>query len=667
MPPLLAPFASPAHTHAPAAGDASPGHAHLPFRPDIEGLRGLAIVLVVAYHVGVPGFRGGFVGVDVFFVLSGYLITALLAAEIGRTGRVDLPRFYARRARRLLPASALALVVTIAAGMLVYSPLEELHLARSAVATALYVSNVYFQESVSYFGPAAGSNPLLHTWSLAVEEQFYLAWPLLILLAGRKSRPRLTFALAAVGVVSLAACVWMTGRYPTVAFYGTPLRAWEFAAGGLACLLPAGFRGRYAGALAWPAIAAVLASAVLLSREIPFPGAAALLPVLGTAALLASCAAEPRGAVARALGTPVPRLLGRLSYSWYLWHWPALVLAAALAPGLPLAGRMAVALGSLGVAGAAYAWVERPIRENRYLAARPRRSLAGAGALTLAGVSCALLWYGVAVRQRQAPEQARIVAASQDRSRLYEQGCMNGGLHDARVLECAFGDTTAAETVVLLGDSHAAQWFPALERAVEERGWKLVTMLKAMCPAGRVPAWNPHLRRDAPKCAEWRESALDRIAGMRPAAVVQASWDGYVLQGERRTEFARLTPAQWEEGVRSTLQALTAAGTKVLLVRDPPSPGMDVPTCLSRGGTCVMERGKVLNTPAFRAETAAARGLAVSILDLTDRFCDGEACPAQADGIIRYFDANHVSATYAASLSSVFVRALDPLVSRPDP
>jgi peptidoglycan/LPS O-acetylase OafA/YrhL len=668
MPPVLAAPASSPALAAPAGPSPTEGHGRMAFRPDIEGLRGIAVLLVVAYHAGIPGVSGGFVGVDVFFVLSGYLITALLVAEIGRTGKVDLARFYARRARRLLPASLLALAVTIAAGALVYSPMEALHLGRSAIATAVYASNVYFQESIGYFAPAAGRNPLLHTWSLAVEEQFYLVWPMLILLAGRRSRARLAYALAGLCVVSLLGCVWLTSRHPPIAFYGTPLRAWEFGVGGLACLLPAAAVGRrQAGALAWAGAAAVLAAAVLFSHRTPFPGIAAALPVLGTAALLVAAASAPRGMVARGLGTPGPQLLGRLSYSWYLWHWPALVITAALVPGLSLGGRVGVALLSLAVAWAAYTWVERPIRESRFLAGRPRLTLQGAAVLTLAGLTLAGAWYASILRQRRSPEQARFVAASLDRSRAYADGCMNGGLHDARVRECTFGDTTSAVTVVLFGDSHAAQWLPAVERAALERGWKVVTMLKGLCPASRVTVFNPHLRRASPECAQWRASALLRIAELRPAAVVQASWDGYVRHPLIDDSFARLTTDQWGEGTRSTLRALTAGGTPVLLVRDAPSPGVDVPVCLSRGSTCTANREQGLHEGVFQAERAAARGLPVAILDLTDRFCDATLCRAEADGVIRYFDANHITASYAAALSPAFAAALDPLVSRAPP
>lgn len=662
---LLAPPPRPAPAHAPPPeAPAPPAHHRLAFRPDIEGLRGVAVLLVVAYHAGVPGFGGGFVGVDVFFVLSGYLITALLRAEVQQTGRVDLVQFYARRVRRLLPAAALVLAATVVAGVMIYSPLESLRMARSAVAAALYSSNMLFVHSLDYFAPAVKTNPLLHTWSLAAEEQFYLVWPLLVILAARRPRIRLAPLLAALSLVSLVLCVWATTRFPTWAFYTTPLRAWEFGIGGLACMLPAAVLSRrHAGALAFAGAAAVLVAGFAFSARTQFPGIAALLPVLGTAAVLVAGAAEPRGLVGRALGTRLPQLLGRFSYAWYLWHWPVLVMAAALVPGISLPGRIACALLALVAAWATFVCVERPVRQSRALAARPWASLGVGAALTAVALAFGLAWYAATARQLATPAQARLVAAAADRSRIYGEDCMVGRLRNATLRECTFGDTTSAVTIVLFGDSHATHWFPALDRLAIERGWKLVTLLKVQCPAPRVLVFSPRLSAYVPQCSEWRESALRRIAELRPAAVVHASWHGYVQGVDGRTGAAHLTPAEWGAGARSTFQAITAGGTPVLLVRDPPSMPRDVPACLSAGGACDMERARVLHEAAFQAEAAAARGLPVGILDATNRFCDAERCHVETDGRVLYFDANHITATTAASMAPDFGRELDQLMA----
>src|SRR5271166_5548935 len=256
------------------------------FRPDIEGLRGIAVLLVSLFHCDVPGFSGGFVGVDVFFVLSGYLITGLLVAEVKKTSRLSLLHFYARRVRRLLPASALTLVVTLLMAAVILAPQELLFTGRAARATALYVSNIFFSlNSAGYFAPDVKSNPLLHTWSLAVEEQFYLFWPLLIILGLQvwRSRKALLALLSGLTLISLGVCVWSTARGGTFAFYELPARAWEFGIGGLAVLLPRGTLKLSSGwwsALGWLGILAILGSAHFIGDN-NFPGWIALFPVMG--------------------------------------------------------------------------------------------------------------------------------------------------------------------------------------------------------------------------------------------------------------------------------------------------------------------------------------------------------------------------------------------------
>src|SRR5690349_18401435 len=295
----------------------------LSFRTDIEGLRGIAVLIVVAYHCRVPGFSGGFVGVDVFFVLSGYLITGLLVAEIQKTSRLNLLQFYARRARRLLPASALALMVTLLIGAVILAPNELSFAGRAGRATALYMSNIFFAiNAADYFAPDVETNPMLHTWSLAVEEQFYLVWPLLIILGLQlwRSKKSLVAVLAALTLASLAISVWFTARGGTFAFYELPARAWEFGIGGLAVLLPRGalkLPARGWLALAWVGVLAILSSGYFLSGDGRFPGWIALIPVLGTVAAMVAGAEQPHRGVGALLDSAPLQMFGTLSYSWY--------------------------------------------------------------------------------------------------------------------------------------------------------------------------------------------------------------------------------------------------------------------------------------------------------------------------------------------------------------
>ena len=313
------------------------------FRPDIEGLRGIAVLIVVLFHCGVPGFTGGFAGVDVFFVLSGYLITGLLVNEVQKTSRLNLSNFYARRVRRLLPASALTLVVTLLMASVILAPQELMFTGRAARATALYVSNIFFAiNGADYFAPEVKSNPLLHTWSLAVEEQFYLFWPLLIIVGLQlwRSKRALLAVLSALTIMSLAASVWFTARGGTFAFYELPARAWEFGIGGLAVLLPRGIlklSSRWWAGFGWLGIFAIVGSAYFIRGTADFPGWIALFPVLGTTLALVAGAEQPHRGASILLDTAPLQMLGLLSYSWYLWHWPFLVFSKAILPGISVA------------------------------------------------------------------------------------------------------------------------------------------------------------------------------------------------------------------------------------------------------------------------------------------------------------------------------------------
>ena len=341
------------------------------FRPDLEGLRAVAVILVLLYHAQVPWVSGGYVGVDVFFVLSGFLITGLLARELAATGRVDLPAFYARRARRLLPAASVTLLVTMVASALVLPPLRVPDVAGDTVAAAFYVSNMRFAiQATDYLGSALPPSPVLHFWSLGVEEQFYLFWPALLLFASgvafRARRVsdglrRLAIILAITFVLSLAISLWLTDVAQPWAFFSLPARAWELALGALLALPAAGrwVPARAAPWLGWAGVVMVVLSGLVLDEATKFPGVAALLPTMGSALVIAAglraaglspdaqaTAASPdaqadaspdaqadapprrnlrRFAVpAAVLGLAPLRFFGRISYSLYLWHWPIL-------------------------------------------------------------------------------------------------------------------------------------------------------------------------------------------------------------------------------------------------------------------------------------------------------------------------------------------------------
>ena len=361
-------------------------------RGDIEGLRAVAVVLVVLFHASIGGVPGGFVGVDVFFVISGFLITGLLLREQTGTGTISLSSFYARRARRLLPAAALVLLVTLVASIVVLPPLLVPGVATDTAAAALYVSNMGFAvQATDYFAAGQAPSPILHFWSLGVEEQFYVFWPAVVLLVTRGAlRPgrRVGVTVVAIAVASFAFALWLTSAAEPWAFFSLPTRAWELALGG--CLAVAGRRlnllpERAAVAAGWIGLALLVFAGVALNETTPFPGTAALLPTVGAALVIVSGARPNAFGPARLLGTAIPRFLGRISYSLYLWHWPVLVLpAVAAGVPLPLPERIVLVVVSVALAAATSRWVEDPFRHGRFIGTLPRRNLAMAGALTVA-------------------------------------------------------------------------------------------------------------------------------------------------------------------------------------------------------------------------------------------------------------------------------------------
>lgn len=640
------------------------------FRPDIEGLRAIAVLLVVAFHYGVPGVAGGFIGVDVFFVLSGYLITGLLASEAWKTGTISLSGFYARRVRRLLPASALMLAATMGVAYFAFSPLEQEEFTGTAVSTAVYLSNRHFALKASdYFGTEIASNPLLHTWSLAVEEQFYLVWPLLVLVAFRigRSRTILYSCLALVSVLSFAGCLAVTRMHQPAAFFLPHYRAWEFGLGGLATFITSSNSlriRRFGNVLGWAGLAGILLAGVTISGETPFPGTAALLPVLSTVAVLVAGALGAGGAE-RLLKAPILQYTGKLSYSLYLWHWPVLVVGTAWLGELGVEERVFLAAGSFGLAAIAHHFVENPIRFNRYLLPRPALSLVMAGAITAVGLGMAFTWRWSALRL---PQYKTFASVRGDIPRLYAERC-RAEIGVSTPIECAFGNkgTNASATVVLFGDSHAAQWFPALDRIAKEQNWRLVTFIKTGCPAVPVAVYNSPRRGEEPQCREWREAVVRRIVTMHPSAVITSNYSHYA---QPKSAGTRIEPSEWGSATRQLVSRFDDAGIRVVLLRDTPRPGFDVPRCLARaawrqsGGCDPVKRSDALDPDVFRAEQRSLQGRSNAfLLDLTDSICGAEACELQRQGMIIYRDENHLTARFAETLAEPLGRRLVPLVS----
>lgn len=644
------------------------------FRADIEGLRGIAILLVIAFHAGVSWTAGGYVGVDVFFVISGFFITGLLAREVRDTGDIDLAEFYARRARRLLPAFLLVVLATVAAALWLYAPIDQRSIAADARVVALSSGNVLFaRTAVNYH--AAADNPFLHTWSLAVEEQFYLVWPLLFVFVGRAygsagaTRRRLIGWISLAGALSFLASLWITRVAQPWAFFGMPTRLWEFALGGVAALVISSETNKRGGSLLQLAgLASIGFAALAFHDATPYPGVAALVPTLGTVALLVGGDTAPTGAVTRLLEAPWLRWLGRLSYSWYLWHWPLVGLAAIIDWEIGVAGRIAWSAAALVLAWLTHRFVEEPARRGTLLRERPQMLNAVALGATVAVAMIAHSAMLVAQRNTSSSEQRRYAAAREDGM---AHDCW-GSLLESATAPCVFGDTASRTSVVLMGDSHAEHWLPAVDRIGRDRGWKVIAMVKPACPVADVELVSSRLKRRYTECTRWRRSMLRRILALRPDAVILSSYDHY-MPSDGGHSASGVTPASWREGLRRTYGVLSRAGITTVVIRDVPRVGFDVPGCLSRrashapfsGKPCEYDRERSLNHHAVQAQTDAARGMQhVVLVDMNDRICPSRRCQVVQRGAIVYRDGDHLTATFSEREAPVLGERIRAVVPR---
>jgi peptidoglycan/LPS O-acetylase OafA/YrhL len=683
--------------------------AQAKYRPDIDGLRAIAILSVVFYHAGFPGFSGGFVGVDVFFVISGFLISALLFNEAVTTGRVNLSAFYARRVRRLMPAGLLVVAVTLLLGGIFMAPVsdDQRSLARSAMAVAFFGSNFFFFNMThGYFDAPTFRMPLLHTWSLAIEEQYYLIWPLLMLVVFRFSRAsdaegttrkRTVWALSAMLLVSLAVCIGTTPSYQNFAYYLLPARVWEFAIGGLAGLAGPAFYARlrrFAEILAAAGLALIAYSIAALDEGTSFPGWAAILPVLGATLLIVGMTAEEQGIVRGLLGSRPMVLIGLLSYSWYLWHWPLLSIYRTYNLGVPNIGGNAIVVSfALMLAGLTYLGIERPIRLRRpWLFSGTRSTLFAGAAISLTTLLLAgglLAWRH---HQKSADAYRWTVQAHGDHL-PFEKECTKPAQPEGVVpLEkCSHGPDNKHPKVLLWGDSHAHHMLPMLTAAFPDLAvYELTKHGCAPLIADESQAIGQRAQPTgyAKSCQEFNQRVLREIRVLKgrglEGVVVSARWPAHFSQpsiaviDNPRGKVGLPDPkvmAQVRADVQAeldiTLSILERSGLRVAVLAPIPQLIYPAPACLAtyQPSHCAVAR-MTIDTLLKDATAAVAEVVSrhpnVRLIQLIDFFCDEQACHAVRDGKILYHDDDHLTATGARELGHFLRNDLAWLRGRPD-
>lgn len=648
---------TPGGANPPGVSVSGPPHPGIAYRPEIDCLRAIAVLAVVLYHAAPEWLPGGFVGVDVFFVLSGYLITRLLADEKTRTGRIDYLAFYARRVRRLFPAMAVVtVIVALAAWWLlgrhgsVYRQTGE-----SAAASLLFAANVYFPSQLgAYFDGPAERMPLLHLWSLAVEEQFYLVYPALLALLWRLIPGGVARWLAIIAVGSLGLAEYWVHIQPERAFYLMPARFWELAAGALLALSPARpARRTGTGLAAATGLLLVLLAAWLTPRLGYFPASAALPAVAGTVLVLWAIHrdADGRGPLRWLQWRPLVSI-GLVSYSLYLWHWPLLAFDANLRlDPAPVAWRLLLCLLALGLAWASWRWVEQPFRRSR---ARP-------GRIVLAGIAASLLLAGgmfALSRADRVPEATARQAerAAQDFAPGMRQ-CHFDVDDEVTALKppACRSDPGRAPRVVVWGDSQGWAWKPFAWALADARGESAMAITMNSCPPTGLAMDNvPPL--PSAGCRRLNELASASLADGRAALVVLA------LRWPAGGAGPGPVPAAIADRIRGIEAIIERVGpaTPVLVIGPTPLMRRPAPECLSLGweSRCAQPRAEFDQRSArVRAELSSlqARHGNVVVVDPTLYFCDAAKCPVARDGHALYWDGNHVSASAAAAFAARFI------------
>jgi peptidoglycan/LPS O-acetylase OafA/YrhL len=672
----------------------------------------VAVLLVAFDHAGIPGFTGGYVGVDVFFVISGFLITGILAREAQETGRLSIAGFYARRARRILPAATVTLLAVVAASGLIFTVVRLRTVLTHATWAALFAANIYSARAgTDYFARQdTFVSPVLHFWSLAVEEQFYLVWPplaALVVWAGARRhgfgpalRRRLRLVVVVLGGASLAWSIWETAAAPTPAYYSTLTRGWELAAGALLALCTDAV-ARWApparAAASWVGLGLIGAAALHYGTGTAFPGYHAMVPVVGAVLVLAGGVDPPRHGAGLVLDTPPMRWFGDISYSLYLWHWPILVLPV-LYLAQPLTGMQRLALLALATAVAwlSYRYVERPLLRAQPLNRTPLASLAlwpAAVSLVLGAVSVTGLVaipphpnmtavdFAAPMLPGYSPVAAVRLAAAQARAgrplptELYPDledlaadipawpGCELD--RDAiAVPHCVGGDRSARHTIAVFGDSHTIMWMRPVTELAAAAGWRVVPFEKANCFPVDATEWRGDESRPYTECDAWRTEVIAQIAALHPDRIIMSGRapQTFVDPATGRPASDQAALGIFDTGERSMLATLRAITPHVYAIGATPNLPRSVADCLgtTRATMATCAQGiPAVTTQINTVWRRDAQATGATFVDPVPWLCADGLCPLVIGGVIVYWDDNHITPTFAETLRPVLASSLD--------
>jgi peptidoglycan/LPS O-acetylase OafA/YrhL len=607
----------------------------------IQGLRALAALLVTLFHA--KWVNGGFIGVDIFYVISGFLITGLLLREIERTGTINFKVFYARRFKRLLPTSFFVLALTAIFSWMLVPPTMRSSLGRDVIAASLYVSNYLFAWwQADYQNLDATPSPVIHYWSLAVEEQFYLVWPLLILvffMAATKLKLKkvLTLLVAGVTALSLVFSIYQTETSPIWAFYSLPTRAWELGLGALLVLLPPVRTKKLVGLLGFIFI---IVSAFIFGETTAFPGLNAVLPVMGTVMLIATINTWPPF-LNHVANSRLFQWLGEISYPLYLWHWPLLVLPSTyFARPLEVYERILAIIATIVLADLTHRFIEEPFRKTKTI---PTLVFKRSGVITLVSVLIGTVIIFSSSDKIDVSGINGAVSLAQIKARplVYDDGC-HANYAQTNSDKCEYADKKSQKTMVLYGDSHAAQWFPALVEIASRSGYKLISLTKSACPAVdtvRLDQGGFKMSR----CKQWRINSIKRIQEIDPDVLIMSSFQ-YFAQPPRFTDREKW----WNDGQRKLLTEVKNVSPHLIYLTDTPHPLRDIPACLANYSI------SKCNTTQ-RSENLSISGF--NIINPNPWLCS-RVCPAVKDGVVAYRDASHISVDIAIALIPRLTQAL---------